>query len=109
MWLISSIGFFSIVEKSSDKGARTLTVRARVQSDLESLREQYLPSLGPILKDVGTDYQFRATAPREDVSKAVSQLVLAIDYSNFKNEIARKQGRKRETLYHRVWDVLAGL
>jgi hypothetical protein len=109
MWLLTSIGFFSVVEKAGDKGNGTLTVRARIQDDLETLRDQYLPSLGPILKDVGTDYQFRATAPREDLSKAVSRLVSDIDYSNFKNAIAMRQGLKRESLYHRVWNVLAGL
>jgi len=109
MWLLTSIGFFSVVEKPGDKVSCTLTVRARIQADLESLRDQYLPSLSPILKDMGTDYQFRATAPKEDVAKAISQIVSSIDYSNFKNEVAAKQGKKREGLYHRVWDVLAGL
>ena len=48
MWLITPVGFFSIVQKPSDVAADTLTVRARVQGDLEALREQFLPGLGAI-------------------------------------------------------------
>ena len=36
MWLITPVGFFSIVQKPSDVAADTLTVRARVQGDLEA-------------------------------------------------------------------------
>jgi polar amino acid transport system ATP-binding protein len=43
MWLITPEGFFSIVEKATDKASGTLTVRARVASDLEALRGGSLP------------------------------------------------------------------
>ena len=39
MWLITPIGFFSIVQKSDDKTADSLTIRARVRSDLVALQE----------------------------------------------------------------------
>lgn len=42
MWLFTTFGFFSIIEK--EKGD-VLTVRARVRADLDRLRECYLPSL----------------------------------------------------------------
>ena len=45
MWLITDIGFFSIVQKQGDISAGTLTVRARVRSDLVALKEEFLPSL----------------------------------------------------------------
>jgi hypothetical protein len=48
MWLITPIGFYSIICKPGDAEAETLTVRARVKSDLEALRQEYLPSLGTI-------------------------------------------------------------
>ena len=38
MWLITPTGFFSIVQKPTDAQANTLTVRARVRQDLETLR-----------------------------------------------------------------------
>lgn len=106
MWLLTPIGFFSIVQKPSDQAAGTLTVRARVKSDLEALRASCLPSLGAIQESLSNDYRFRAVAPQTDVSAALAQLVAKLDYSNFKNEVAKQQGAARAHLYHGVWDVL---
>jgi hypothetical protein len=55
MWLITPIGFFSVVQKHDDEASGTRTVRARVRGDFEALQEKYLPSLGPIQENVETD------------------------------------------------------
>jgi hypothetical protein len=106
MWLITPIGFYSIVCKPGDAEAKNLTIRARVKSDLEALRQEYLPSLGTISEDAGTDYRFRAKAKREEVEKALPLMVQQLDYENFKDEVANKQGKYRAQVYHKVWDVL---
>ena len=106
MWLITPIGFFSIVQKPSDKRGDTLTIRARVKSDLEALREHYLPGLGPIQDSRVNDYRFRAVARRAEVAEAMAKLVEDLDYDNFKNEVSRVQGWERAHLYHEVWDSL---
>jgi hypothetical protein len=106
MWLITPIGFYSIVCKPGDAEAKTLTIRARVKSDLEALRQEYLPSLGTISEDAGTDYRFRAKAKRDEVEKALALMVQQLDYENFKDEVANKQGKYRAQVYHKVWDVL---
>ena len=66
MWLITPVGFFSVVQKTGDIAADTLTVRARVRGDLDALREHYLPSLSPVQESKTNDYRFRAVAPRAD-------------------------------------------
>ena len=106
MWLITPIGFFSIVQKPDDKQKDTLTVRSRVRSDLVALKQHFLPGLGWIQESLDTDYRFRAVAPKSEVSAAMSRMVDGLDYSNFKSEVAKKQGHKRASLYHQVWDVL---
>lgn len=106
MWLITPIGFFSIVQKPGDKEASTLTVRSRLRGDLEALRQHYLPGLGVIKEGSGTDYRFRATAPRAEVSAAMTRLIDGLDYSNFKAEVAKRQGYARSKLYHDVWSAL---
>lgn len=106
MWLITPIGFFSIVQKPSDLAADTLTVRARLRTDLEALRDQYLPGLGAITESKTNDYRYRAVAPRAEVATAMASLIQQLDYSNFKNQVATKQGSARAHLYHGVWDVL---
>lgn len=106
MWLVTPIGFFSIVQKSGDKQNGRLTVRSRVRSDLAALKQHYLPGLGAIQESHDTDYRFRAVAPRAEVSAAMARMVDSLDYGNFKSEVAKKQGHKRAGLYHQVWDVL---
>lgn len=106
MWLITPVGFFSIVQKPGDKQNDTLTVRSRVRSDLAALKQHYLPGLGLIQESHDTDYRFRAVAPRSEVSAAMARMVDGLVYSNFKSEVAKKQGHKRASLYHQVWDVL---
>ena len=106
MWLITPIGFFSIVQKSTDVVANTLTVRARVRQDLVVLREQFLPGLGEIEESRRNDYRFRAVAPQAEVAVAMAQMVNSLDYSNVKSQVAKVQGSERAHLYRDVWDVL---
>lgn len=106
MWLMTPIGFFSIVEKPDDRHTGYLTIRARVRSDLDRLREHCLPSLGPISESTSTDYRYRARASRSAVSQAMAALVDAISYANFKSEVERQQGLKRVDIYHDVWSAL---
>jgi 8-oxo-dGTP pyrophosphatase MutT (NUDIX family) len=109
MWIITPIGFFSIVQKPADVLANTLTIRARVAADLEALRRTVLPLLGPVTESSYNDYRFRATAPRQAVAQAMSALMSRICYDNFKDEVARVQGSDRADLYHVVWSKLNGL
>lgn len=106
MWLVTPIGFFSIVQKPGDKRAGTLTVRARVRGDLLALKQHHLPGLGPVTETSDTDYRFRATAPRSEVSAALARMVDELSYSNFKSEVEKRQGHVRAKLYQQVWSVL---
>ncbi len=109
MWLVTTFGFYSVVEKPWDRGRNTLTVRSRASEDLEALRARYLPSLGATAEDESADYRYRAQAPREDVARAFSQALLDIDYDNFKNAILHRQGWARERIYHDAWHAFLGI
>ena len=106
MWLFTPIGFFSIVQK---RGDNSLTVRARVASDLDLLRDQFLPSLSTITATPDGDYAFRANASHRDFGEALASMAASIDYDNFKDEVARKQGDERATRYSEVWSVMRRL
>ena len=109
MWIVTDFGFFSVVQKPGDEKDGMLTVRARVKGDLERLREEYLPSLGSITESRTNDYRFRARAPRSDVAAAMAQAVDSIRYDNFKSQVRKTQGAKRETILHGVWHALLQL
>lgn len=109
MWLLTAVGFFSVVCKPEDCEGGTLTVRARVRDDLATLRDRYLPSLNEIQESELSDYRYRAVVPRSDFTRALGRMVLELDYPNFKAEIARRQGPDRAALYEEVWRMLAVL
>ena len=76
MWLMTRVGFFSIVRKPGDGDP---TIRSRVREDLEALQQHYLPALGPITAKAGTDYPFRAKASVSDVAAATARMIDDID------------------------------
>ena len=109
MWLMTPAGFFSIVCKPEDKKAGTLTVRSRVREDLVALQASVLPGMWAIQENAGSDYRFRALAPRKEVAAAMAEMVMQLDYDNFKNAVAKRQGKPRAQVYGEVWNVLYGL
>jgi 8-oxo-dGTP pyrophosphatase MutT (NUDIX family) len=108
MWLMTKFGFFSIVDKPEDKGKGMLTIRARVRKDLDSLRH-YLPQMGEIVSNAGSDYRFRVRVKKEDWAAASSKIALDIDYPNFKDKVAKEQGKSRASIYGKVWSALFDL
>jgi hypothetical protein len=106
MWLMTNFGFFSIVKK---EGEENLTVRARAKQDLLSLKDRYLPQMGAIEVSDYNDYRYRVRVPREVFAEALRDIALDIDYPNFKNSVAKKQGKGRARVYEDVWQRLYGL
>jgi hypothetical protein len=104
MWLFTTSGFLSIVEHRDDQDR--LLVRARVREDLEPLAE----GLGAELRETPAgDYRFRVEADREAVALLVADAVRAVDYPNFKNAVADRQGYARAGAYGRIWEVMFGV
>ena len=104
MWIFTPIGFFSVIKKEYD-AEDEVTIRSRVKSDIETLK-QHIPSMSPIKEDRNADYWYRATAKQEDFAQTVAQLAREINYDNFKNEVAAKQGHERAHRYGEIWSVM---
>jgi hypothetical protein len=104
MWLFSVEGFVSIVAHRDEP--QSLLVRGRCKADVEA----FAAKLGvKVIETPRADYAFRCVAPRDKVAALVHSLVDGINYPNFKNEVAERQGVERESLYHQVWAVVRGL
>jgi hypothetical protein len=88
MWIQTTIGFFSIVQKPEDVERDTLTIRARSRDHLEALKISYLLESSSIQAGGGTDAPYRLVAPRHAVEDAMTMIVAAIDYRNFKDAVA---------------------
>ncbi|MGE0432835.1 MAG: hypothetical protein AB7K09_07675 [Planctomycetota bacterium] len=104
MWLFTTVGFFSIVQKPDDADTGTLTVRARRRLDLEKLRDEFVPGLGPIRETPGADYGFRASVQSADLAAAMADIVKAIDYDNFKSAVGAENPYRART-YGAVWSA----
>jgi hypothetical protein len=105
MWLVTTQGFYSAVAHRTS--SEHVLVRARTRDDLEALRRQ-IPDIEPF-EDLDADYRHRAVVTRAEWVSAVAQLASEIDYDNFKNAVAARQGSARAGIYGRVWSELLSL
>ena len=105
MWILTTQGFYSVVAHRDDPDE--LLVRARTREDIEALREQ-IPGIEPF-EDRTADYRHRAVVSRADWTAAFAQLVVDIDYDNFKNAVAERQSPERAALYGVLWGELRRL
>lgn len=80
MWIMTKTGFISVVQKPDDKS--TLTVRARVKGQIESIFPDAKVTTGK-----GTDYLYRAKVGRIEVAEVIHKQIMSLDYSNFKSAI----------------------
>jgi hypothetical protein len=108
MWLFTKDGFYSVVEKPGDRRARKLTVRTRNREDIDALVKGYFPKAKPYRVE-RSDYEWRIRVSKRAWANAVRLMAMDIDYSNFKDEVTRRQGHKRHNVYSRVWGVLLSL
>jgi hypothetical protein len=108
MWIMTTTGFYSVVQKAEDVANGTVSVRARVRADLDGLRA-YLPSMGDIIETDDSDYRYRVIAPHEAFAAAVAAMASDIDYDNFKSVVAERQGEDRANVYGNVWAALLTL
>jgi 8-oxo-dGTP pyrophosphatase MutT (NUDIX family) len=106
MWLFTTFGFFSVVQKEPSDDF--LTVRARYAADLDRLRER-VPRLSATVAGGGSDYPYRAKIPHADLALALSDITRAIGYSNFKNAAGKELGQVRAQQLHEVWHVMSAL
>lgn len=101
MWIITRGAFLSIVSKNC--GPDELLVRARRPGDIEKV----FPD-AEVVEGGGSDYRCRAIVKRNEVQQAIVNEIGAIDYPNFKSEVARKDPKLAHAL-HDVWDDLLRL
>ena len=102
-------GFYSIVQKR----AAEFHIRARVRQDLENLVARVPLPGAEILATKTADYSFRIVTGKGDVRKVMEFLGDSLDYSNFKDTVARTPDQQaKHDAYASVWrtmmDALGG-
>jgi hypothetical protein len=118
MWLFTKHGFFSAVCARQGDGRHghpvdpaRIMVRARVRGHLEALKQRFPELLGQcgIQESTGTDYAYRLFVAKPEWSQVLAGLAEETNYDNFKDEVARHQGKKGAAYghaLHEVWAVM---
>jgi hypothetical protein len=115
MWIMTSFGFFSIVEAERRRPTLMeeddLIVRARVRSDLVRFCAEAGIKPGrktSIETTPERDYRYRVRMSRHNVAKALIGAVMDLHYPNFKDKIHRGEPH-RAHIYGDVWRDLLQL
>ena len=104
MWIFTETGFISAVRKEDNPSL--LTVRARDRASLEVLS---LETNCEIAQSPDADYPYRAFVPTEVFAKWAFDQALKIDYSNFKNRVAKTRGYEFAASLGGVWLAMLGV
>lgn len=113
MWLFTRYGFYSLACAQKENGAidpSKMMVRARCVAHLEQLKARF-PALAEeqIVALAGHDYRWRLFVSKEQLCRIVAELAGEQEWSNFKNEAARFQGKKGSAYVdalHDVWRIM---
>jgi hypothetical protein len=106
MWIMTTRGFLSAVEDPENRDR--LVVRGRVRADVEEAAAA-CAGASPVEDTPRRDYGYRTRVPKAAFGAYVAMLAERIDYGNFKDAVAERQGYKRAQVYSGVWGTLLGL
>jgi hypothetical protein len=107
MWLFTTEGFYSVVQHRTD--SNTLVVRCRKELDATTLRNRLTVDygyVGEVQTTPTADYGWRLMVPRLMFRTYMASCVNDIDYDNFKDAVAERQGLDRADVYHDVWQMM---
>jgi UDP-3-O-acyl-N-acetylglucosamine deacetylase len=98
MWVFTTSGFVSAAYIDD-----AMQIRARDRKSLEGLSKQTGASitLTPL-----ADYPYRIAITNEQFSKWLSRQAMAVDYKNFKSEVADTRGYGFAKPLNKVWSVM---
>lgn len=116
MWLMTTLGFFSVVcARQADGGwgnpvdKTRVMIRARNKRHLESLRSRFPKELKnlEIVESLSTDYRWRLFCPKDVWAACITELVRDTDYDNFKDACAEIHGQSSPYLHalHETWST----
>ena len=114
MWLMTVLGFFSIAcarKPDGDIDPDLIMIRARRAGHLRALKNRFPDLLvnAKLMTLDDTDYRYRFIVPKEIWVRVLCELATEQRWSNFKNEVAVRQGRRGRDYIralHDVWVIM---
>jgi hypothetical protein len=113
MWIFSIHGFYSIACAQKPDGSldtQTVMIRARLKDHLQNLQKRFPVLAGTkIISLPDVDYRHRIVVPKTVWIGVLSGLAEEMEWSNFKNQVARhlgKGGAAYANALHDVWEIM---
>ena len=114
MWILTKIGFYSIIKKPSHlnpDGPAVFNIRGRDKDDLKRLAELISPDLAklPVVHEYDySDYPYRVYLhTQEEMDAVMAKLSVLIDYDNFNDTIKATPHQKAKIEpYEELWSLL---
>lgn len=98
MWVFTDSGFVSAVRKADNP--KVLTVRSRDKKSLEPLASQ---TGSQIAQSPDADYPYRVFVEQEAFAQWAFEQAMNVEYSNFKNRVAKSRGYEFASALGNVW------
>jgi hypothetical protein len=116
MWIFTRFGYFSIASAQKEDGSldpNTVMVRARQKAHLHNLQKRF-PEIAAteIRVTPKNDYRYRLILPKAQWAHMLAEMAMEHEWSNFKDEAARYQGRDGIDYIdalHQVWAIMIKL
>jgi hypothetical protein len=103
MWLMTQMGFFSIVKKG---GKNTWTIRSRCKKDMDNLKE-FASLKGNVIITSKSDYHYRILISGKELQTLFEKLPDSIEYPNFKQMIhAHPEQAEKYPFYRGCWETM---
>lgn len=121
MWLMTKLGFFSVVCARPGYGAASdagidpdrVMIRARMRGHLLALRERFAPELEKysIQETPRADYRWRLICPKSVWAARLRELALYTGYDNFKDACGATHGEDSPYVHalHTTWSTMLRL
>lgn len=107
MWVFTTDGFYSAVVHRDDPNM--VMVRCRKEADAKALAKRLTTVMArepEVQHTPHADYAYRLTALKAAWAWYLWQSSFDLDYPNFKDAVAERQGLERADIYHDVWSVM---
>jgi len=102
MWVMTTRGFYSVVQHRDDP--TKVMIRARCREDVDAIAA-LIPDAEPFQTDY-SDYAWRIVTSASNWIGALTTIALAVDYDNFKNAV---KSPKHKNAYLDVWSTMLRL
>jgi len=106
MWLMTTEGFISVVNKGKN-AELPFCLRSRDIKSIENVIDA-LCIKRKIWKDAATDYEFRIFVSEDELKQYMNHIADNLDYDNFKDAV-QKVSPKHAKVYHTLWFNLLDL